>query len=226
MAVLIKMTKLIYTIDFDYDWGMINHLEKTQGRNFGVGGRVKYKNAYKRADKALKKSKQLYQKSWDEIGDYFFKRVAEITKHKWKFKKYECVVSLVHKGVSNWGGNKIIRIWAENPYFQRKITGHELIISHLWNYLDENGYADLPDVKKWAFCEISAWAITGLDKKMVEKCWPWIFGNMIWPLKHNYPHLVKTQVKARPLFEKRTTFKQYTDRLVDILVKDKGINHI
>jgi len=210
------MLKLIYIINPEYDWAMVKEAAKRHG--FELGNRRSFLKDYCHVNGVLEKTKLMYQASWDEIGDYFFKRVEEITKHPWKFKKYECVLSLVHQGLSNWGGNKIVRSWAENPYSQRKITAHELIITHLWDYLDKQGYKKLPDKKKWAFCEITAWAITGLEKGLVQKCWPWISAGEKWPLKHNYPQLVKFQKKIRPLYEQRSNFESYVKKALKVII--------
>jgi hypothetical protein len=110
-----------------------------------------------------------------------------------------------------------VRSWAENPYRQRKITAHELLITYLWDYLDQQGYRKLPDRKKWVFCEITAWAITGLEEKLVKKCWPWITKTEKWPLKHNYPELVPLQKKLRPLYEKRSDFKDYAKKALSVI---------
>jgi len=86
---------------------------------------------YKLSLKFLKLTVELYQKSWDEINDEFSSYIEEITGYKWSYDKYECIVSVIHKGISNWGtSSKIIRGWKENPYTMRRITAHELIISH------------------------------------------------------------------------------------------------
>lgn len=209
------MARLTYTINPEYDWAMVKEVTKRHG--FELGDKKSFLKDYRYADDVLKKTKLMYQKAWDEIGNFFFKQVEQITQHPWKFKKYECVLSLVHQGLSNWGGNKIVRSWAENPYSQRKITAHELIITYLWDYLDKQGYKKLPDKKKWAFCEITAWAITGLEKRLVQKCWPWITEAEKWPLKHNYPELIPLQKKIRPLYEKRTSFKRYAEKALKVI---------
>lgn len=56
---------------------------------------------------------------------------------------YEYVVSVIHLEISNWGtSSKVVRHWKENPYFMRRITAHELILSHYFeihkrHYKDE-----------------------------------------------------------------------------------------
>ncbi len=81
----------------------------------------------------LETTRQWYQQSWDEINDDFFNFIAKKTSHNWQHQEYFCVVSVIHPGLSNWGGNKIVRIWSENPFTMRRITAHELIISHIFS---------------------------------------------------------------------------------------------
>lgn len=89
----------------------------------------------------------------------------------------------------------------------RKITAHELIISHLFSIFEKDfKNENLSDKEKWALAEISAWAITGLEKKML-KFWPWISEKEKYPLNHNYPTLYKLQKLLRTKYKKKKTFK-------------------
>lgn len=49
----------------------------------------------------LESSVELYQRSWDEINDRFSDYVEKTTNYKWFYPKYTCVISLVHKRISN-----------------------------------------------------------------------------------------------------------------------------
>lgn len=174
---------------------------------------------YRRAGKYLQKTKALYQKSWGEINDRFFGATAKITEYPWKYKKYYCVLSLFHRGISNWGGNKIARIWSENPYTMRKITAHELLISHVFTIFERDFKEDkLTARKKWALAEISAFAICGLEKDMLL-FWPWIGEQEKYPLNHNYPEIYALQKRLKPLYEQKKTFKDFLRQGV-ALVKD------
>jgi len=169
---------------------------------------------YKKLDYYLKKTLRFYQSSWNEINKSFFRTTEKITGHKWKYKIYYCVISLFHKGISSWGGNKIIRSWMENPYTMRKITAHELLISHLFTIFEEDFKEEkLSDKQKWAIAEISAWAITGLEKKML-KFWPWISEREKYPLDHNYPQLYKLQTKLKPLYLSKKNFKGFLEKAI------------
>lgn len=162
---------------------------------------------YKTSLKFFKLSQKLYQNSWDEINDEFSKYVEKETGHPWFFKEYNCILSTMTSGMSNWGESNIIaRHWKENPYFMRRITAHELILSHYF-YIYKTYYSDenLTDGQVWALAEIAAWALTSLTSD-VKKWWPW---NTEYYTNHNYPHVVKLQLKLKEIFIKRKNFDEY-----------------
>jgi len=180
---------------------------------------VRYKKIYQ----YLVKSRGLYQKSWNEINYIFFKTTKEITGYSWKYNRYYCIVSLFHKGISSWGGNKIVRIWSENPYTMRKITAHELLISHIFTIFERDFKNEkLTDKEKWALAEISAFAICGLEKKML-KFWPWISKEKEYPLDHNYPELYNLQKRLKPIYQKRKNFKDFLKKGIKIIRKENVI---
>lgn len=170
---------------------------------------------YKITTPYLTKTKILYQGSWDEINDRFFQSVAEIMEHPWKHESYQCVVSLFHPGISSWGGNKIVRWWKENPYSMRRITAHELIISHFFTLVREK-FADenLDDQDIWKLAEIAAWALTGLEEK-IKNLWPW--DTQGYYTNHNYPNLVELQLKLKQPFLERENFAQYVAKGIQLL---------
>jgi len=179
------------------------------------------KQKYKALLPYLKKTQKLYQESWDEINKEFFETGEEITGFHWKHKIYFCVLSPFHWGISNWGGNKIIRTWRENPYSMRKITAHELLISHIFTIFERDFKTEnLTDKQKWALAEISAWAITGLEKKML-KFWPWISEKEKYPLDHNYPELYRLQKKLKPIYENKKSFKEFLQKAIKIIKRGK-----
>lgn len=166
----------------------ISEAESYESIQDGIGETVKKR--YLNSEKYLNLSIKMYQESWDEIDDAFFSRLAEITKFPIQHKSFECVLSDFHIGISNWGGNKIVRSWKENPFTQRRITAHEIIISHFFSYIYKK-YPEMKDKHKiWELAEIFAFIITGTDKVMT-KFWPW--DNSRSYTDHNYPELVKKQ---------------------------------
>lgn len=154
----------------------------------------------------IKRSKKLYQESWDEIVDDFSKTIAELTR-PWFYNEYICVVTHFCKGVSNWNGNIIGRIWREDPFIQRRITAHEILLAHYFsihrNFYSKSG---LKDKQIWALAEIAAFALTGLEPKL-RKFWPWDEGG--YYTDHNYPELVDLQLKLKEPFLKRKNFDEY-----------------
>src|SRR3989339_2088951 len=86
---------------------------------------------HKTSLKFIELTKNLYQKSWNEINDEFSDYVEKITGYKWFYPKYECIISVFHRGISSWGNKpRIVRIFNEDPTKMRRTTGHELILSH------------------------------------------------------------------------------------------------
>lgn len=178
---------------------------------------------YKKTGEYLNKARVLYQKSWDKINNQLFKTTEKITNYRWKYKTYYCILSPFHRGISNWGGNKIIRGWNENPYTMRKITAHELLISHIFTIFERDFKKEnLINKQKWALAEISAFAICGLEKGMI-KFWPWISENEKYPLNHNYPEIYKLQKILKSKYEKKRSFKEFLKEGIKIVKKDKKI---
>lgn len=198
--------KLKFIIDKKYDLDTVSDRKEAEER-------------YKKAWRFLQKTKSLYQKSWDEINNDFFKTTEKITGYPWRHKRYYCVISLFHRGISSWGGNKIARIWSQNPYNMRKITAHELLISHIFTIFEKDFKKEkLTNKQKWALAEISAWAITGLEERML-KFWSWISEKEKYPLNHNYPELYEPQKKLKPIYEKKKNFKKFLKEGIKIIKK-------
>jgi len=229
--------RLIFTIDHDYDFAVIYELLK-RDKNYEIFATKINSSLLKKASSLkkeefikelkkytqkkygssscfLKKTVRLYQLSWDEINEDFFSTTEEITGFDWRYKEYFCVVSFFNKGISNWGGDKIIRGWNENPYLMRKITAHELLISHIFSIFERKEFAryHLSNDKKWKIAEISAFAICGLEKKMI-KFWPWITEEERYPLNHNYPHIYESQKKLKPFYESKKDFKSFLEKAI------------
>lgn len=235
------MTKLSFIIDKEYDFNRFlemlknipekekSHFLKAVGFEFDSQDKIEIgkilssqkDKMYAKAIKFLKKTADFYQSSWDEIDNYFFKKVEKITGFSWQHAKYYCVVSLFNKGISNWGGNKIVRIWNENPYYMRKITAHEILISHIFTIFDRlNKWPDLNNQKKWVIAEICAWSITGLEDEIVKKCWPWISGENKYPYNHNYQFLVPIQKELKKYYLNKKDFISYIVEAAEVVEKD------
>jgi len=103
----------------------------------------------------------------------------------------------------------------------RKITAHELLISHIFTIFERDFKKEnLTDKEKWALAEISAFAITGLEKKML-KFWPWISEEEKYSLNHNYPELYELQKKLKPIYERKKNFKEFLQKAIKIIKKEK-----
>ncbi|MBT3691226.1 hypothetical protein HOG16_03225 [Candidatus Woesearchaeota archaeon] len=170
---------------------------------------------YKSSLRYFKLSQRLYQKSWDEINNEFSKYIEKQTGHKWFYSKYKCIISAVNPGISNWGdSNTIARHWKESPYFMRRITAHELILSHYFHiYKKHYSHEKLSDGQVWALAEIAAWSLTSLTPE-VKKWWPW---NTEYYTNHNYPHVVKLQLKLKNIFLKRKNFDEYIEKGIKLV---------
>lgn len=177
---------------------------------------------YKSSSKYLKLTRDLYQKSWDEINDEFSKYIAKTTGHEWSFKNYKCVVSTYHIGISDWHGTAtIVRSWKENPYYMRRITAHELILSHYFEIIKRNYDKEgLKDGQIWALAEIAAFALTSLDPT-VTKFWPW---KTEYYTNHNYPWIVDIQNKLKDAFLKRKNFDEYIMEGISLVKKYPNMN--
>ena len=179
-------------------------------------------NRYKSSLRFLKLTTKLYQQSWDEINDDFSKYVEKTTGYSQFYKEYECVLSVVHRGISNWGdAPKIVRDWRENPYSMRRTTAHELILSHYFEIYKRHYKAEgLKDGQVWALAEIASFALTSLTDD-VKKFWPWDTEHYT---NHNYPHIVDMQNNLKQPFLKRENFDDYIKKGISLVKKYPKMN--
>lgn len=201
--------KLRFVIDEEYDESLI----ASDRENVLEYAKVIYGNSFS----YLEKTRDLYQSSWDEIGDQFSKYVEAETGFAWFYESYECVISVVHQGISNWGElPKIVRGWKENPYSMRRITAHELIISHYFEiYRRHYSSEGITDGQVWALAEIAAFALTSLTEE-VKKYWPW---DTEYSFNHNYPHIVSLQRELGELFSTKKNFEEFVRKGIELVRK-------
>lgn len=231
--------KLKFVIDAKYDSKMIWHM--LQGKDWkyragkmgigeGFGEKIHtskeaeiakdletlVKEEYDKVMPYMEKTAKLYQASWNEIIEDFSKIVEQLT-YPWIFNEYVCVVTNFHSGISNWNGNLIGRWWRENPYLQRRITAHEILLAHYFSVHRKHfPNSGLTDRQIWALAEIAAFALTGLERKLM-KFWPW--DKKGYYTDHNYPHIVDLQERLREPFKNRKDFKEYIETGISF-VKD------
>ena len=206
--------KLKYIIDKEYDRKFLDKSTFVVRKNFD--------NIYKNSLKYLKYTRDVYQNAWNEIDRKFFDYIEKETGYKWFYPKYYCIVSVANKGISNWGDSEeIIRGWDENPYSQRRITAHELIISHYFEiYKHHYSNHSLSNRQIWALAEISAFALTSLTET-ANKFWPWDFTG--YYTNHNYPQLVELQNKMKTKFVNRKNFDEYIENGIKLVKKYPNI---
>jgi len=172
------------------------------------------KNKYKKLLPFLKNSAADYQKSWDKINDDFFKLVAIKTNRPWKYKKYYCVVSAFHEGISSWGKDIIARRWSINADTQRKVTAHELVLSHFWTMLEKNVISKKWSAdKKWQYSEIFSWCLLGLDPDFYG-FWPWLLKSDLFPINHQYQNIVPLQNKLKDMYFEYQNFTDFFEMAI------------
>lgn len=169
---------------------------------------------YSKVETFMEKTRQQYQDSWNEIMEDFSKIIAELT-FPWLYDEYTCVVTNFHPGLSNWNGDVIGRWWKENPYTQRRITAHEILLAHYFS-IHRHHFPDsgLTDKQIWALAEIDGFALTGLEDKL-KQFWPW--DNRGYYSDHNYPHIVQLQKELRDPFINRKDFKEYVGKGIKLV---------
>lgn len=183
---------------------------------------VLVRQRYQLVEKYLRVTHRLYQDSWNDINDIFFRFVAQKTKWGWENKNYQCVVSAFHRGISNWHGNTIARIWTENHFIMRKFTAHELIICHIFSIFrrDQKLNNTLSDQQIWKIAEVAAWSMTGFESQLL-RLWPWLLPQQRFPVNHNYPNLVPLQLKLGEIYKKSKTFDRFLSRSIAIVSQKK-----
>lgn len=178
---------------------------------------------YEQAFLIMKKTLAIYQDSWNEINDQFFKTVITITGSAWKYTNYQCVLTPFVSGISTWEGNKILRNFWEHQLLMRKITAHELLISHVFTILEKKFTKEKLSHKQiWALTEISAFAITGLEPQIL-KFWPWTREDQKYPLNHTYPELYSVQAKLKKSYLKKKNFDEFFVYAIKLVKADEKL---
>lgn len=89
--------KLKFVLDQAYDRKMAKKF------GFSKAALDRVDAVYKTSLPYVKLTQQLYQKSWDQINGGFSAYIEKITGYPWFYPEYTCVISVIHKGISNWG---------------------------------------------------------------------------------------------------------------------------
>lgn len=188
-------------------------IDKEYDRQFVKGKKAKelLEEKYRCNARYMRYSQREYQKAWDEIDEAFSAYIERITGYPWFYPSYRCVVSATQVGISNWGeAPVIVRGWKEHPYTQRRITAHELILSHYFEIYRRHfaTHVHLKDEQVWALAEIAAFALTSLTDE-AKRFWPW--DTKGYYTNHNYPQLVELQLKMKKKFIERKSFQGYIE---------------
>jgi hypothetical protein len=163
----------------------------------------------------MKESVANYQKAWNEIGQIFSKEIEKLTGKKWKFENYYVVVSAIHKGTSSRDGNKVCRIFGEDPKAQLRVTAHELLMTHIWHILDTDYCSALDDYKGWALNEITTTFILSFEEKLCQ-LWPSSSRDYKVYLR-NYPQLWEPREKLKEIWLGRKDFNDYMNKSISVL---------
>lgn len=172
---------------------------------------------------ALSASTSAYTASWDVVIGTFSEIIPAITGHAWFYGKYVCVVSAFNPGISSWYGNKIVRKYGEDPVKQRRITAHEIVLSHVFHIVRLYYTKDeIDDRQVWKFAEISA--VFVLNDRNLVQLWPWFKPPPEYFSRSNYPQLAEVERALAPLYKARRSFKDYLDESMSVL-KNSRINN-
>lgn len=224
-----RKMRLKFVIDKKFEKNILKDKEMSSLRGYTTEDIKSLDSRYKKNMKYLKLTKEMYQRSWNEINDEFSKFVERITGYGWTYQNYECIVSIVEPGWTKMGGgsNRIIRWWKDNPYFTRRITAHELIESHyfeIYNKYYRN--SGLTKGQVWALAEIAAYTLTSLPKE-VGSFWPWNTDYMgsYYP-NTGYPQLEKIKNRFKQIFLTCKNFDEYIKTGIKLIKQYPKINSL
>jgi len=211
--------KLKFIIDKKYD------LATAQSMNFTKAQLEYAENLYKIIPDEIEKSKEEYQKSWDEINDEFSEYVKKKTGYDWFYPKYECVVSTSVPGTSNWGNEpKILRAIKQELMQMRRIVAHELIISHFFEiYKRRFGENNLKNGQVWALAETAAFILTSTSDKTkeIENFWKSVCG---WPPEFEYPHITNLCNELKEVYLRNGDFQEFIKEGIEKIKKYPHMN--
>ncbi len=175
---------------------------------------------YKEDLPKIQNSVNQYQKSWNKIIRYFSKEVVHLTQHQWFYRKYICVVSAFSPGLTSSHGNKVVRVYNLNPDEQRRITAHEIVLSHILHILRENYTAsEIDPWTSWALGEITTVFI--LDEGSMMPLWKNYSKVTNYFSTSNYPQLTELEDKLKVIYNSKKDFKDYLDKSILLLKNEK-----
>ena len=159
---------------------------------------------------AIQASKAYFEVQWKHLLPLFSQMVVELTEAPWVHPEYICVISSIHRGLSNWDGNKVAVHFDFNRSYNGKILAEEITLSDVFQLLRKrHPREEINDWQVWAFSEITASLI--LNDPKFEVLWP------NTPIQSNYHQLTALRPKLKDLFDHRTSYLDYEDKSVPLL---------
>ncbi len=176
-----------------------------------------YDEKYLKDKQQLISKKKEFLKEWNKINDLFKQETENVVGLKWKHPTYKVIVSLFHPGVSNVFGNTVY-LWIYDEWDTHlRITAHELLMTHIWQYFFKNfPHQEIFDNwnKYWSVNEITTTFILGIEQKL----------NNLWTERmkgyenflQNYPQLAKNRDLLANEYNNRKSFKEFIDHALSL----------
>lgn len=177
-----------------------------------------YDEKYIKDRELLFSKKEEFGRGWIKVNDTFEQETSRIIGLPWQFDEYEVVVSLFHRGVSNMLGNTVYLWIYDDLDIHLRITAHELLMTHIWQYLfknfrEEEIYANWN--RYWSINEITTTFVLGIEPKL----------NTLWSKRmrgyenflQNYPQLLSNRDRLADNYKNRKSFKEYLDFALTLL---------
>lgn len=149
----------------------------------------------------LNYAQHAYQCAWDTIHTEFFSRTTKLTHQPWRHDSYIVMLSPIHRGISSRDGCVVARSAFEDAEDQKRITAHELFMTHVWSCIDQRLSKDTQydEHRAWMLNELITTATLGFDDELTK----------LWTTKtqgydgylHNYPELVTLKPKVRTIYK-------------------------
>lgn len=160
---------------------------------------------YAKERTVMEEAVKSYQKAWDEINDLFSDSIEKVTGVSWKYDTYFVVLSPFNPGISNRTENTVVRSCFEDAYKQRRITAHEILMTHIWHIIDSSPNFPVKDeMKIWALNEMTTVAILSLEPSLNQ-----IWGDKYDNFLQNYPMLDNAKAQIKDLYINKSSFDEY-----------------
>ena len=171
-----------------------------------------YNEKYIQDRELLFSKKEEFGREWIKVNDTFEQETSSIIGLPWQFDEYEVVVSLFHPGVSNMLGNTVYLWIYDDLDIHLRITAHELLMTHIWQYLFKNFREEEISTnwnRYWSINEITTTFVLGIEPKL----------NTLWSKRmegyenflQNYPQLLSNRDLLVSKYKNRKSFKDFIE---------------